>query len=59
MVGTKIDLVDERRISREEAQNLAKSYKMQYFETSAKENKGINELFETVLNRIYKKRTLG
>ena len=59
MVGNKIDLEDERKISREEAQNLAKSYKMQYFETSAKENNGINELFETVLNRIYKKRTLG
>ena len=58
-MGTKIDLVDERKISQEEAQNLAKSYKMQYFETSAKENKGINELFETLLNRIYKIRTLG
>jgi len=53
MVGNKIDLEDQRKISREEAQDLAKSYKMQYFETSAKENKGINELFETLLNRIY------
>jgi GTPase SAR1 family protein len=49
MVGNKIDLEDERKISTKEAQELANSFQMQYFEASAKENKGINEFFETLM----------
>ena len=44
LVGNKIDLEDERKVSREEGQRLADQHKMQYFETSAKLNKNIDEL---------------
>ena len=43
LVGSKADL--ERAISREEAEKLAASYNIKYFETSAKENSGINDAF--------------
>lgn len=56
MVGNKIDLADERKISTKEAQELANSFQMQYFEASAKENKGINEFFETLMTQVYTKR---
>ena len=36
MVGNKIDLEDERRISQKEAMELAQTYNMKYFEASAK-----------------------
>ena len=44
LVGNKIDLEDERKVSREEGQRLADQHKMQYFETSAKLNRNIDEL---------------
>jgi Ras-related protein Rab-1A len=44
LVGNKIDLEDDRKVSREEGQRLADQHKMQYFETSAKLNKNIDEL---------------
>ena len=36
MVGNKIDLEDERKISKKEAEELAAQYQMKYFEASAK-----------------------
>lgn len=44
LVGNKIDLDEERKVSREEGQALANQHKMQYFETSAKLNRNIDEL---------------
>ena len=44
LTGTKIDLADERRVEFEEALTQAKCNGMNYFETSALLNKGINEL---------------
>ena len=38
MVGNKIDLEDERKISKKEAEDLAALYQMKYFEASAKKN---------------------
>mgnify|MGYP000872807846 CR=1 FL=1 len=49
MVGNKIDLEEDRRISAKEAQDLANQYQMKYFEASAKENTGIAEFFETLM----------
>ncbi len=36
MVGNKIDLEDDRKISKKEAEDLAAQYHMKYFEASAK-----------------------
>ena len=48
MVGNKIDL-ENRKISMREAKDVAKSYEMEYFEASAKLNKGVTELFDAVM----------
>lgn len=55
LVGNKIDLVDERKVSQEEAQELASQHKMKYFETSAKLNKNIDELMAHLMEEVYKK----
>ena len=41
MVGNKCDLICERIVTKEEAENLAKSYGMEYYEASAKNNVGV------------------
>ena len=48
MVGNKID-IEDRRVTQKEAQDLATSYNMLYFEASAKQNIGITVLFETLM----------
>ncbi|KAI8320798.1 ferrous iron transporter B, partial [Martensiomyces pterosporus] len=45
LAGNKIDLEDERQVSREEALALAKEFGCPYIETSAKKNQNINEIF--------------
>ncbi|XP_030563150.1 ras-related protein Rab-21 [Drosophila novamexicana] len=46
IVGNKTDLEDQRAISYETALRYAQTVGAQYVETSAKENEGVNELFE-------------
>lgn len=46
LVGNKLDLKEERQVGENEANIFAKSLGMPYFETSAKDNKNVNELFE-------------
>lgn len=45
ILGNKVDLSERRIISLEDAHQLAKRYKMRYFETSAKDAVGIEESF--------------
>ena len=56
MVGNKIDLEDERKISKNEAEQLASKYHMKYFEASAKQDIGISAFFETLMTEVYHKR---
>ena len=44
LVGNKID-IEKREITEDEAKEYAEKKKMKYFETSAKENKGVTEVF--------------
>ncbi len=53
MVGNKIDLEDDRKISFKEASDLAAQYNMKYFEASAKANLGIAAFFETLMTQVY------
>ena len=46
LVGNKMDLVDERKVSFEEAKQYADEHDLPYIETSAKEGININELFD-------------
>ena len=52
LVGNKCDLDNDRKISFEEAKNYAEENNIYYIETSAKENKNINELMENIVNNI-------
>jgi hypothetical protein len=40
---------DERRVSREEGEEIARQYEMQYIETSAKEDIGIKHFIQRIV----------
>jgi Ras-related protein Rab-1A len=46
LCGTKNDLSNKRQISYEEGKNYASKHNYDFYETSAKNNQGIDELFE-------------
>ena len=46
--GNMIDLKEERKVSYEEGEQFASSHGWSYFETSAKDNIGVNELFQFI-----------
>ena len=48
LVGNKIDLTDDREVTKEEAVELAAQYGFHYWETSAKANLGLKETFEDI-----------
>ncbi len=48
LVGNKCDKEKERVIKREDAEELAKKYDIKYFETSAKTNEGVTEVFKHI-----------
>ena len=56
LMGNKNDLENERKISKEKGENLANEYNMTFFETSALNGNGIQDVFqkciETIDNRI-------
>ena len=54
LFGNKSDLVNERKVSKEEIDNLCKSEDLEYFETSAKNNTGIKEGFTRIANLAFK-----
>ena len=54
LVGNKCDVEDDKKqVTRETAEELAKSYKMKYFETSAKTGSNIKEVFNQLYKDIY------
>ena len=56
LLGNKIDLPkDQWQVKQDEIDELCKQKKLQFFATSAKENKGITEAFNFISNTIYKK----
>ena len=54
LVGNKCDLVDEKIISDEEANTYAKKEKLQYFETSTKDDINIKKSIEEICSKIIK-----
>ena len=48
LIGNKCELKDQREVPTEEARLFADNHKMLFFETSAKENIGIKEMFNKV-----------
>lgn len=53
LVANKIDLTEERKVTKEEGQKLANQYKMKYFETSAKDNTNVTESVESLVKEIH------
>ena len=53
LVGNKIDLPpDERAISAEDGENLAREFMVPYFETSAKTGDGITQVFDALIRTV-------
>eukprot|EP01094_Clydonella_sp_ATCC50884_P013863 TRINITY_DN2417_c0_g1_i1.p1 TRINITY_DN2417_c0_g1~~TRINITY_DN2417_c0_g1_i1.p1 ORF type:complete len:187 (-),score=47.01 TRINITY_DN2417_c0_g1_i1:379-939(-) len=52
LVGNKADLADERAVPKDEAEGLAKSWGVEYFETSAKTRQNVEEAFYHVVRMI-------
>ena len=55
LVGNKIDLKEERVVSREEGESLSKKLKITYIETSAKTGENINDAFKMLALQIIKR----
>ena len=55
IVGNKCDLIWERKVSEEEAENKSKEYNFKYMEISIKNNININKLFKNISEDIYEK----
>jgi len=56
LVGNKVDVHEERRVSRQRAEELAKDYDVTLFETSAKTNDGVHEALMHVIRGIIQSR---
>ena len=55
LVGNKSDLEKDKELPQNIIKQFAEENKLQYFETSAKDNKNINEIFGEMGKMIYKK----
>jgi GTPase SAR1 family protein len=52
LVGTKADLAQDREVSRETMQALADKWNIPYYETSAKRNWGVSNVFEDIVRQM-------
>ena len=52
VVGTKLDLVNEREVKRDAIQKLASKWRLPFYETSAKRNWYVSEVFEDLVRQM-------
>ena len=57
LCGNKLDLEKNRKVNVDELKELGIKKKMEYFETSAKTGKNINEVFDKLVDVIIKSRS--
>ena len=53
LIANKTDMVNLRLVSETEARALSQEYNLYYFETSAKDDVGVREVFDFMANRIF------
>ena len=53
LIGNKLDMPEKRKISKEEAEKLAKKLNLKYFETSAKDGTNIEKGIMFLVNMVY------
>ncbi|CAD8091274.1 unnamed protein product [Paramecium sonneborni] len=54
LIANKVDLQDQRKVSKQEAAQFAFEHKLAYLETSAKDGTGIQQAFEQLATEIVK-----
>ena len=54
LIGTKSDIAEKRAVSFEDASNMAKEFKMNYFEVSSKTGSNIEEAFTLICTDLLK-----
>lgn len=59
LIGHKNDRVEDRKVSRDEAEKLAHSLGCKYMETSAKTNSNVERAFELLTRSIYESLKMG
>jgi len=52
LVGNKCDLADKRQVSKAEGEDLARNFKVPFFETSAKQRISVDEAFTELVREI-------
>ncbi len=52
LVGNNVELENERKVSYKEAKDLANSWGIEYFETSAKTKFNVKEVFQKLIQEI-------
>lgn len=52
LVGNKTDLENERKVSTEEGKQMAERHNMLFYETSARNGKGVHDMFDSTVHEI-------
>ena len=52
LIGNKIDLTDQRKLSKEQGEELAEEFKIPFFEASAKSGDNVDEVFKALYEKI-------
>eukprot|EP00939_MAST-03C_sp_MAST-3C-sp1_P004336 g4336.t1 len=58
LVGNKQDLREDRRVSKSEGQRLARKYKIDYMETSARTKSGVSDAFSSLAAKYVKRKVV-
>ncbi|HUY01081.1 MAG TPA: Rab family GTPase [Candidatus Deferrimicrobium sp.] len=53
LLGNKLDLIEQRKVEREEVQTFIQKYNIPYFETSAKTGENVVDLFNNIIKTIH------
>ena len=59
LVGNKSDLTEERKVTYQEGEEMAKNNKIMFFETSAKTGENVDKIFEDSAKEIYNRINQG